>query len=384
MRKNYNLFKFLLIMLMALVSSVSCAKAPNTKEEQKNEVSSTGFSPETVVHGQSSDNPSAAEEISVVVNGAQIELGEVTLGELIQKSGFTCEYKLIEDDDHIWNDTLTIELGANESGVEIYVEIEGEKAQDAEVLKKRIVRGITVKGSDLIESNIESNSVLVGGVHPGSSADDANNALGQADMSLSYYDGYGIYRRYKKDRTCEIAVDDFRGIVQSIEIRRMSAEEVRVFEDFAQRWNESDDTKEVTVASLSIKVPVNARIVNSTAIQINDSLQCEVSEYDRWSDEVDTSDEEEAYHECFVELLDTRYGIDAKYEKGYLDSKPAVYFIYRYTDEDDGTEYYHNGVLFVAGRHFYRAAYITPAADESNRLIGNKTLSSIKVTTVRP
>lgn len=99
---------------------------------------------------------------------------------------------------------------------------------------------------------------------------------------------------------------------------------------------------------------------------------------------MDTSDEEEAYHECFVELLDTRYGIDAKYEKGYLDSKPAVYFIYRYTDEDDGTEYYHNGVLFVAGRHFYRAAYITPAADESNRLIGNKTLSSIKVTTVRP
>ena len=63
MRKNYNLFKFLLIMLMALVSSVSCAKAPNTKEEQKNEVSSTGFSPETVVHGQSSDSPSAAERL---------------------------------------------------------------------------------------------------------------------------------------------------------------------------------------------------------------------------------------------------------------------------------------------------------------------------------
>lgn len=364
---KHNRFYFLfMIIFLAIGLLASCEKASPSGKKQND---STSMQDE-----QQQVNTYEDDEILVTINGEQVNLGELTLEELIQKSGLTSKYTVETEgkNNPKVREALKTELISERKDIRIYAEIEKERGEKETEIKNRTVCGLTIEKS---ESGKED-SVSIGGVCIGDSEDDVIKAFGSPDFSVSYGDGYGTNYRVKKNKEYDLTVDLFRNEVSRIEIRRMSIEELNLFETFKSKWDESDKTRKATLKSLSLRIPYNSRIMNDS-ILIGNSVQCKISKGDR---EYETeTDESDLYRECFWDLINTKYRTNVEYEKGYVDGNPAVYFNHRYNNDEDGKEYYHSGVVFATDSYIYRYYYTTLAEDENSRLTANKILSSIKV-----
>ena len=364
---------FVAVALLTIPLLISCKKTSSSEEKQKENAALSNSSVQTE---QLNENSSKDEEILVIINGTQVNLGEVTLENLLQKSGLTSEYivETVGKNNPKVREALKTELINERKDIRIYAEIEKEKGEKESEIKNRTVCGLTIEKSETGKSD----SVSIGGVCLGDSEDDVIKAFGSPDFSDSYGDGYGTRYRFKKNKKYDLSVDLYRGEVSWIEIRHLSTEELNLFETFNSRWDESDKTRKATLKSLSLRVPYNSRILNNS-ILIGDSVQCKISRSNRDNVTENSTDEADLYRECFWDLIDTRFRANVEYEKGYVDGNPAVYFNHKYNDEKDGKEYYHSGAVFVTDYYVYWYSYTTLAEDENSRLTANKILSSIKV-----
>ena len=376
--KSYTSYRFKLLFLFMILTAVllvSCKKT-TSQSEDRNENAAVSNSAEQNERLNEDLHEDDGEEPQVIINGTQVNLGEITLEELIQKCGLTCEYILENEgeDNPRARYALKTELIDERNNIKIYAEIEsgiGEKETD---IKNRTVCGLTFERSE----KENTDSVSVDGVCIGDAEEDVEKAFGTPDSTATFGDGYGINCRFRKGKKYDLAVDLFRGEVSFIEIHRRSNEELTLFETFKTKWDESESTKNVTIKSLSLQVPANSRITHD-AVWIGNSVKCRISREDRGDGTENSTDEADLYRECFVEFLDTNFRLNMEYEKGYVDGNPAVYFGRKYKDKDDGKEYYHSGVVFVTDYYVYWCSCTTPAEDENSRLVAGKILSSIKV-----
>ncbi|MBQ8054165.1 MAG: hypothetical protein IJ198_10235 [Lachnospiraceae bacterium] len=368
---------FVTIALLTIPLLISCKKTSSSEEIQKE---NAALSNSAVQTEQLNENASKDEEILVIINGAQVNLGELTLENLLQKSGLTSEYTVetVGKNNPKVREALKTELIDERKDIRIYAEIEKEKGDKESGLKNGTVCGLTIEKPATGSEKGKGDSVSIGGVFLGDSEDDVKKAFGSPDFSDSYGDGYGTNYRFKKNKKYDLSVDLYRSEVSRIEIRRLPTEELNLFEAFNSRWDESDKTRKATLKSLSLRVPYNSRIINNS-ILIGDSVQCKISRSNRDNVTENSTDEADLYRECFWDLIDTRFRANVEYEKGYVDGNPAVYFNHKYNDEKDGKEYFHSGAVFVTDYYVYWYSYTTLAEDENSRLTANKILSSIKV-----
>ena len=368
--RNCRLKPLFLFMILTAALLVSCQKiSPQGEARNENADHSNSAEPNEQLNGDLNED----EEMSVIVNGIRVNLGEITLEELIQKCGLTSDYTVKNEgvDNPKARYALKTELIGEGNNIRIYAEIEREEKETD--LKNQTVCGLSIERSEPVKTD----TVSVDGVCIGDSMDDVNKAFGSPDITCPFADGYGKNCRFRKGKMYDLTVDLYQGEVSRIEIHRLTTDELTLFESFKSKWDESDQTKNMTIKSLSLRVPCNSIFINNS-VMIGDSVKCRISREDREYTAENKTDEADLYRECFVELTDSLYGTNVEYEKGYVDGNPAVYFNHKYKDEEDGKEYYRSGVVFVTDYYMYWCTYTTLAEDENNRSAAGKILSSIK------
>ena len=77
---------FVTVALLTIPLLISCKKTSSSEEKQKENAALSNSSVQTE---QLNENSSKDEEILVIINGTQVNLGELTLENLLQKSGLT-------------------------------------------------------------------------------------------------------------------------------------------------------------------------------------------------------------------------------------------------------------------------------------------------------
>ena len=82
---------FVTVALLTIPLLISCKKTSSSEEKQKENAALSNSSVQTE---QLNENSSKDEEILVIINGTQVNLGELTLENLLQKSGLTSEYNV--------------------------------------------------------------------------------------------------------------------------------------------------------------------------------------------------------------------------------------------------------------------------------------------------
>lgn len=202
---------FVTVALLTIPLLISCKKTSSSEEKQKENAALSNSSVQTE---QLNENSSKDEEILVIINGTQVNLGELTLENLLQKSGLTSEYNVetVGKNNPKVREALETELIDERKDIRIYAEIEKEKGEKESEIKNRTVCGLTIEKSETGKSD----SVSIGGVCLGDSEDDVIKAFGSPDFSYSYGDGYGTSYRFKKNKKYDLSVDLYRGEVSSV------------------------------------------------------------------------------------------------------------------------------------------------------------------------
>ena len=311
-----------------------------------------------------------ADGSKAAINGGQIARYSIPTSKLEKvTSDYTVKNEGVDNPKARY--ALKTELIGEGNNIRIYAEIEREEKETD--LKNQTVCGLSIERSEPVKTD----TVSVDGVCIGDSMDDVIKAFESPDITCPFADGYGKNCRFRKGKMYDLTVDLYQGEVSRIEIHRLTTDELTLFESFKSKWDESDQTKNMTIKSLSLRVPCNSIFINNSVL-IGDSVKCRISREDREYTAENKTDEADLYRECFVELTDSIYGTNVEYEKGYVDGNPAVYFNHKYKDEEDGKEYYRSGVVFVTDYYMYWCTYTTLAEDENNRSAAGKILSSIK------
>lgn len=328
----------------------------------------------SVETGEELPTVSSLEEIPLFINGTQVELGEITLEELIDSCNLSCDY--IASDNNKAG-TVEVELITEDSDKRVYAEIYNGKGAEETDLKDRLVYGVSIYNTGQEISDL----VVIGDLCTGDSSSDVETRFGNADLHDTFSDGYGTLQKYCIDKTYDITIDTMRGTVTYMEMSRRIPDELEAFEGFKQEWLDTDRTKKIKLGGFSMRIPAES-IITKTHDQIvvdYNTLHCSISR-DKLDNELVHEDiQRDSYAVCFRELIDTAFRSDVDFEKSQIDDYPAVYYHHRYIDEEDGKEHDYSGVIIATKRFVYRFSYSTLTSNEEDIESGNKMISSIRV-----
>lgn len=349
----------LLIIFTIFFSIVSCGKTTGTV---------------SVETGEELPTVSSLEEIPIFINGTEVELGEITLEELINSCNLSCDYIASNNKKA---DIVEVELITEDSDKRVYAEIYNGKGTEETDLKDRFVYGVSIYNTGQEISDL----VAIGDLRTGDSSADVETRFGEADLHDTFGDGYGTVQKYCIDKTYDITIDTMRGTVTYMEMSRRTPDDMEAFEGFKQGWLDTDRTKKIKLGGFSMRIPAES-IITKTHDQIvvdHNTLHCSISR-DKLDNELVHEDiQRDLYAACFRELIDTAFRSDVDFEKSQIDDYPAVYYHHRYIDEEDGKEHDYNGVIIATNRFVYRFSYSGLASNEEDIENSNKMISSIRV-----
>ncbi len=362
------------------------------------------------------------DTIPVFINGAEIKLGEMTLQEVSDLTGFTVELQVKEKDEEDSDQLKWLKLVTGDEEKKVFVGVDSRENNDEDELWESAVRGVCIncfngRGNiELIHNGYElarTELVTIGGICAGESGDFVEEVFGVPYGSGSFFDGFRYYREYAF-RNYELEFTSTQGIVDYISIiltdsdvvvpdeiegkitgetegLRKEVQELRSSNEL--KWEESDSIKECAYCDITVTVPQKLQIFEGAG-EDEDALLCksERDQFNLWvsgtplygqSSSKEMHEEQLSEEEIFIRMMyilrnyNTRR-IEVEFERGSFLGCPAYWFYGRHV-KDDGSIRDEVGVVFATVHYIHKLYYYAQVDDENAKSMGEKIINSVTI-----